>query len=76
MIKLDNTKVEKDEDGYSLSLGIEQIQAEDAYLMQIPVAVTMEGEERAWQTIVKMDKKRIDTALSSAFKAGKGRSRS
>jgi hypothetical protein len=59
-IKLVSTKVEKDEGGYGLSIGIEQVQAEDAYLMQIPVAVTMEGEERAWQTIVELDKKRLE----------------
>ena len=59
-IRIVSTKLEKEGDGYGLSIGIEQTQAEDTYLLQIPVAVTMEGEARAWQTVVKMDKKRID----------------
>ena len=59
-IKLVSTNIEKEKDGFSLSLGIEQFQAEDTYLLQIPVAVTMEGQARAWQTVVKMDKKHID----------------
>jgi hypothetical protein len=55
-IELVSSKAEKEGDGFSLSLVIEQSQTEDAYLLQIPVAVTMEGEARAWQTVVKMDK--------------------
>ena len=62
-IKLVSTKLEKEGDGYSLSLSIEQTQDEDAYLLQIPVAITMEGEARAWQTVLKMDKKRIDMLI-------------
>lgn len=59
-IELVSSKTEKEGDGFGLSLVLKQSQAEDTYLLQIPVAVTMEGEARAWQTVVKMDKKRID----------------
>jgi hypothetical protein len=59
-IELVSTNVEKVGDGFSLSLGIEQSQAEDTYFLQIPVAVTMEGQDRAWQTVVEMDKKHIN----------------
>ena len=62
-IKLESTKLEKEGAGYSLSLVIDQTQAEDMYILQIPVAVTMEGEERAWQTVLKMDKKHIDVHI-------------
>ena len=59
-IELVSSKTEKEGDGFGLSLVLKQSQSEDAYLLQIPVAVTMAGEARAWQTVVKMDKKRID----------------
>lgn len=59
MLKLDNTKVEKEGAGYGLGLVIEQVQTEDTYFLQMPVAVTMEGTANAWQTIVKMDQRRI-----------------
>ena len=60
MIKLGNTRVEKEGAGYGLDLVIDQVQPEDAYILQIPVAVTMEGEDKALQTIVKLDQRRID----------------
>ena len=59
-IKLISTRLEKQGDGYILSLGIEQTQAEDTYLLHIPIAVTLEGEASAWQTVVTMDKRHID----------------
>ena len=62
-IKLAGTKLEKEGEGYRLSLVIEQIQPEETYLLHIPVAVTMEGEARAWQTVVQMDKKHLDIHL-------------
>ncbi len=62
-IKLVSTNIEKEGDAYSLSLDLEQTQAEDTYLLQIPVAVTMEGEAVAWQTVVKMAEKRINVHL-------------
>jgi aminopeptidase N len=59
MIRLGNTRVEKEGAGYGLDLIIEQVQPEDTYTLQIPVAVTMEGTAKAWQSTVKMDKRRI-----------------
>jgi hypothetical protein len=59
-IKLVSVKTEKEGDGYSLALAIEQIQADDRYLLQIPLAVTMAEEAKAWQTEAKMDQKRIE----------------
>ncbi|RPI33516.1 MAG: M28 family peptidase, partial [Nitrospiraceae bacterium] len=60
MIKLVSAKTEKEGDGYSLALTIEQVQVDDKYLLQIPVAVTMEGEAKAWQTEAKVDQKRAE----------------
>ncbi len=62
-IKLGNIVVKPEEKGYALSAVIEQVQAGDAYLLQIPVAVTMEGQGRAYQTFVKMDMKRLEFTL-------------
>ncbi len=67
-IELVSEKVERDGDGFSLSLGIKQVQPEDTYYLHIPVAVTMEGEARAWQRVVKMDKKRIDVHFYLPFR--------
>ncbi len=58
-IRLVSAKTEKEGDGYSLALAIEQVQADDRYLLRIPLAVTMEGEAKAWQTEAKMDQKHI-----------------
>jgi aminopeptidase N len=63
MIKLAGTKAENEGAGYGLDLVLEQVQPEAAYILQIPVAVTMEGEEKALQTVVKMDKKSIGQHL-------------
>jgi hypothetical protein len=59
-IKLVSAKTEKERDGYSLTLAIEQVQADGRYLLQIPLAVTMEGEAKAWQTSAKIDQKVIE----------------
>lgn len=59
-VRLISATAEKEGGGYSLALTIEQVQADGAYLLRIPVAVTMEGEAKAWQTEVKMDQKRIE----------------
>ncbi|NJD55064.1 MAG: M20/M25/M40 family metallo-hydrolase [Nitrospirae bacterium] len=59
-IQLISARTEKAGDGYSLALTIEQVQAGDKYLLQMPVAVTMEGEAKAWQTEVEVDQKRAE----------------
>jgi aminopeptidase N len=59
-IKLVGAKTEKEGDGYGLALAIEQVQTEDTYLLRIPVAVTMAGEAKAWQSDAKMDQRRIE----------------
>lgn len=50
-IRLSAAGSEKAAEGYRLSLVIDQIVEGDAYSVQIPLAVTMEGETKAWQTI-------------------------
>jgi aminopeptidase N len=56
-------QVVPDGDGWMLNARIEQVQTEGVYLLRIPVAVTMEGQSRAYQRIVVMDKKRLELKL-------------
>ncbi|MEE8430798.1 MAG: M1 family aminopeptidase [Candidatus Desulfatibia sp.] len=49
--------------GWILTALIEQIQIEDVYHLRIPVAVTMEGQDRAFQTVVVMDRQRLELEL-------------
>ena len=58
-IKLVSTKPAKVEDAYTLSIAVEQEQAEDAYVLHLPVAVTLEGDAKAWQTVAKLDRKKM-----------------
>jgi hypothetical protein len=59
-ITVSRAKVEPEGDSYVLTALLEQVQLRgDAYLLRIPVAVTMEGQDRAYQTVVVMRKKRL-----------------
>lgn len=49
---------------YLLSIRVEQTQKGDVYRLHIPLAVTMEGQDRAYQTVVRMDRKQLDITLS------------
>ena len=59
-IRLISAMTEKEEDGYSLALAIEQVQADGRYLLHVPVAVTMDGEAKAWQTEAAVDRKHTE----------------
>jgi len=48
------------EGGFLLSALLEQTQPGEAYRLQIPVAVTMEGVEQAFQTVVEMNDKSME----------------
>ena len=62
-IKLSNVRAKKEGDDYILTSLIEQVQTEEAYHLNIPIAVTIEGQEHAYQTIVIMNKKRLELAF-------------
>lgn len=62
-LRFRSAKAVEDENGYILSGMIEQAQPGDAYLLRIPVAVTMEGREKAYQTVVETDKKSFELRL-------------
>ncbi len=59
-IKVSRANVEPEGDGYVLTVLLEQVQPGGAYLLRIPVAVTMEGQDRAYQTVVATGKKRLE----------------
>jgi hypothetical protein len=51
------------EDGYRLSALIEQTQRGDAYALQVPVAVQLEGHVQAYQTELTIDRKHTEITL-------------
>jgi hypothetical protein len=59
-IQLKEARVEAHGDGYLLTVLLEQVQPGDAYRLRIPVAITMAGRERAFQTMAVMEKKRFE----------------
>lgn len=68
-IRLMDVKAAQNKDGYLITGYIEQVQKGEAYHLQIPVAVTMENTERAFQTILIMDKKRMKFSISAPSRA-------
>jgi hypothetical protein len=49
--------------GFVLSAVIEQLQADDAYRLRVPVAVQLEGHDQAYQTSVRLEKKQSAVEL-------------
>ncbi len=62
-LRVSRPQARPERDGWILTALIEQVQSEEVYHLRIPVAVTMEGQERARQDVVVMDKKRIELRL-------------
>jgi len=62
-IKVSRAGARPDGDGYVLTALLEQVQSEGAYHLRIPFAVTMEGQDRAYQGVVVMGKKDIEMKL-------------
>ncbi len=51
------------QDGFLLTARIEQTQPGEAYLLRVPVAITMGGKDKAFQTVVTMSEKKQDLEL-------------
>ncbi len=62
-LRVKTTKVERSGSEFRLIATLQQTQVEAPYLLQIPIAVTLEGEERAAQTTVSMVKKELSFSL-------------
>ncbi len=63
ILRLGDAKVRKNGEGYLLTASIEQVQPGEAYLLRIPVAVTTEVKEDAYQIMAEMSGKRVDLKL-------------
>lgn len=48
---------EDDGDGYELIVNLEQVQSEPAFLLEVPIVVTMEGVNEAYATTISMTEK-------------------
>lgn len=57
-LKISNAKVKAEGDGYRVTVLLEQVQADESYVLHIPVAITMEGQDAAYRTTVRMTEKR------------------
>ncbi|MEA2079176.1 MAG: M20/M25/M40 family metallo-hydrolase, partial [Pseudomonadota bacterium] len=62
-LSISQTTVSPAEHGYRLSAMIEQTQPGDAYTLQVPVAVQLDGQPLAYQTDVKINQKRSEITL-------------
>src|SRR5262249_11721391 len=62
-LRISATTVEPDGQGYRLSAVLDQVQPGPAYRLQVPLAVALQGQERAWQTTVIMAEKRLEFTL-------------
>ncbi len=62
-LRLTDVKSKTEGNIFLLTALIEQVQEENIYHLQVPIAVTMKGQEKAYQTILDMDKKCIEMRL-------------
>ncbi len=67
-LRLGNARAFKDNGGFTLTAELEQIQQGDVYVMQVPVAVTMQGRKKTFQTDVTMEGKHIKLSLHLPFR--------
>jgi hypothetical protein len=63
MLRVSHAKAEVLGNQYLLTSQIEQIQPGAAYRLRVPVAVTLEGREQAYQTTFKLDTKQLGLEL-------------
>jgi aminopeptidase N len=61
--KVSRVKARAEGENYVLTGLLEQVQPGGAYFLRIPVAVTMEGQNQAYQTVLVMRKKRYELKL-------------
>jgi hypothetical protein len=59
-LRLVSAQQEDDGDGYELIVKIEQMQSEPAYLLEVPIAITMAGDSNAYSTVISMTGKQAE----------------
>jgi hypothetical protein len=62
-LSLNSAQAQVRGNGYLLTAIFEQTQPGPGYRLRVPIAVTLEGREKAYQTTVKMDEKRAGLAV-------------
>jgi hypothetical protein len=62
-LRLADVIVRKAEEGYIVTGTLEQTQEQEPYVISVPFAITMEGEEQAYQGLISMDGKRTVFAV-------------
>ncbi|HUK55226.1 MAG TPA: M1 family aminopeptidase [Nitrospiria bacterium] len=63
VLRLSGAQAQARGNGYLVTAILEQTQPGPAFRLRVPIAVTLEGREEAYQTTVKMDDKRTGVAL-------------
>jgi len=62
-LRLVSADAHRTEKGYELIISIEQTQPGPAYILDLPLAITLAGKEAAYSTAMKMDGKRAELRL-------------
>lgn len=62
-LKLEYASSEKTEKGFALTARILQVQKGAAYKLQIPLAITLEGQKEAYQTVMEMKDNTLNVKL-------------
>lgn len=62
-LKLNFAKAESVGQGFHLNMEIEQTQSAPSYILKVPVAVHLEGEDQAFQTVVELQAKKQSVQL-------------
>jgi hypothetical protein len=70
-LRISATSVQPDGQDYRLSAVLDQVQAGPAYRLQVPLAVSLQGQEQAWQTTVMMGEKHQEFALRLPAQPGR-----
>ncbi|MBI5745871.1 MAG: peptidase M28, partial [Nitrospirae bacterium] len=59
-LRISQARAEPKGKGYLLTAVLEQVQPGQAYSLRVPIAIDLEGEEKAFQTTVQTDKKMFE----------------
>ncbi len=67
-IKLRDAETGRQGEGYIVKAKVEQVQPGEPYKLRIPVAVTMEGQDRAFQTVVETNGRKQEFLITVPFR--------
>jgi hypothetical protein len=62
-LRISATTVQPEGQDYRLSAVLDQVQPGPAYRLQVPLAVSLQGQEQTWQTTVTMAEKHLEFTL-------------